>query len=151
MARDLVAANKAAKRAVALDDRDPYSHYALFGISLLHGRHQIALAEAQRSIDLNPNFALGHLALGWARIYTGHFAEALDPLLRALRLSPNDPMSFLFFSQMALYHYHLGNYEESLHYAERALSVRQIYIAQRTLLASLGQLGRMEEATDVLA
>lgn len=150
MARDLATASTAAERAVALDDRDPYSHYALFATSLLNRRHQNALAEAQRSIDLNPNFALGHLALGWVRIYIGHFGEALDPLLRALRLSPNDPMAFLFVSQIALLHYHLGNYEEAIHYAERARRVRRIYIVLRTLLASLGQLGRTEEAKDIL-
>jgi pentatricopeptide repeat protein len=151
IARDLAEAQTAAERAVALDDRDPYAHYALFLVRRASGRHQQALAEAQRAIDLSPNFALGHFALGWARIYIGRFAEALDPLLRCLRLNPRDPQAYLFISLMALAQYHLGNYEEAIHYAERALSGRRIYPVLSTLLASLGQLGRTEEAKAVLA
>ncbi len=149
--RDLAAAQTAAERAVAVDDRDPYMHYALFLVRLVSGRHQQALAEAQRAIDLSPNFALGHFALGWVRIFIGRFAEALDPLLRCLRLNPRDPQAYLFVSLMALAQYHLGNYEEATHYAEQALGGRRLYPVLRTLLASLGQLGRTEEAKAVLA
>lgn len=137
---------ESAERAVSLDDRDPYSHYALFGCHLVSGRLQLALAEAQRTIDLNPNFALGHLALGWVRIFIGHFQEALDPLLRALRLSPNDPIAFLFTNCIALAHYHMGNYEEAVHFADSALSSHRIPFVLITGLACLGQLGRTEEA-----
>jgi TolB-like protein/class 3 adenylate cyclase len=137
---------ESAERAVSLDDRDPYSHYALFACHLLFGRLQLALAEAQRVIDLNPNFALGHLALGWVRIFMGRFREALDPLLWALRLSPNDPIAFLFTNRVALAHYHMGNYEEAVHFAESALSSRRIHFVLITELACLGQLGRTEEA-----
>jgi adenylate cyclase len=148
--RDVAAMGAAAERAVALDSRDPYSHYALFASSLCSGRHQLALAEAQRAIDLNPNFALGHLALGWVRIYIGNFPQAMDPLMRALRLSPHDPIAFLFLSLIGLANYHMGNYEEAAHYAERALSVRRLRLVLLVLLASLGQLGRTEEAQAVL-
>jgi len=151
VARDMSAACAAADRSVALDDSDPYAHYTLSITNLLGRRHRAALAEAQRAIDLSPNFALGYYALGWARVFIGHFAEAIDPLMRCLRLNPNDPQSFLFISQIALAHYHLGNYDESVHYAERALRSRRLLVVLRTLAASLGQLGRNEEARDVLA
>jgi TolB-like protein len=144
--RDRECLCESAERAVSLDGRDPYSHYALFACHLLAGRLQLALAEAQRVIDLNPNFALGHLALGWVRIFIGHFQEALDPLLRALRLSPNDPIAFLFTNLIALAHYHMENYEEAVHFAESALSSRRLHFVLITELACLGQLGRTEEA-----
>ena len=149
--RDIDDAYAAAERAVSLDERDPYAHYALFLGSMATGRHEQALAEAQRAIDLNPNFALGHFALGWIRIYIGHFAEAVDPLLRSLRLGPNDPHSGLFFSMLALAHYHQQNFEEAAHYAERTLRGWPSYIRLRTLLACLGQLGRTEQANLVIA
>ncbi len=149
--QDLSDASAAAARAVALDDRDPYTHYALFLASMLARRQELALAEAQRAIDLNPNFALGYFALGWARIFLGHFAEAIDPLLRSLRLNPNDPQLHTFIHHVALAHYHQGNYEEAVRYAERALSGRRLPFIMRTLLASLGQLGRSEEARMVRA
>jgi len=148
--RDRAVLCESAGRAVSLDDRDPYSHYALFGCHLLSGRLQLALAEAQRTIDLNPNFALAHLALGWVRIFIGRFQEALDPLLRALRLSPNDPLAFLFSNFIAMANYHMGNYEEAVHFAEIALSARRIPFVLITELACLGQLGRTDEARSLL-
>jgi tetratricopeptide (TPR) repeat protein len=60
-------------------------------------------------------------------------------------------MTFEFKSQIALAHYQLGNYEEAVYFAESALRSRRIYNVIRTLAASLGQLGRTEEAGVALA
>lgn len=136
----------AAERAVTLEDRDPYSHYVMCLAHFTVQRAQAAVAEALRAIDLNPNLALAHMALGWARIFTGNFAEALDPLHTALRLSPHDPLTYLFLNRIALAHYHLGNYEEALHFSMRAHSLRRVYFNLIVMVASLGQLGRREEA-----
>jgi tetratricopeptide (TPR) repeat protein len=140
----------AAARSVSLDDRDPYSHYAFCWANLIRHMHARALAEAQRSIDLNPNFALGFFALGLVRVHIGHFSEALDSLLRSLRLNPNDPQAGSFMSFVALAHYHQENYEEAVHYGELAVRSRRLYLGVRVLLASLGQLGRVEEARPLL-
>jgi tetratricopeptide (TPR) repeat protein len=110
----------------------------------------LALADAQRAIDLSPNFALGHNALGWVRIFLGRFTEALDALHMAMRLSPHDPVAYLFLSRIALAHYHLGNYEEAVHFSERALASRRLHFVLIGLLASLGQLGRTPEANAIL-
>ncbi len=47
-------------------------------------------------------------------------------------------------------HYHQENYEEAVHYGELAVRGRRSYIVLRALLASLGQLGRIEEAQPLL-
>ncbi|OAP35864.1 hypothetical protein AU381_16940 [Sinorhizobium glycinis] len=140
----------AAERAVALEDRDPYSHYAMCLAHFAAQRAHAAVAEAQRAVDLNPNLALAHMGLGWARIYTGQFAEALGSLHTALRLSPHDPISYLFLDRIALAHYHLADYEEALHYSERGASLRRGYFNRIVLLASLGQLGRDGEARGLI-
>ena len=150
IARDVSETYAAASRAVLLDERDPYGHYAFCWANLLRRMHPQALAEAQRSIDLNPNFALGFFALGFVRVFIGHFAEALDSLLRSLRLNPNDPQAGSVLSFVALAHYHQENYEEAVHYGELAMRARRPYLAVRTLLASLGQLGRTAEAQPLL-
>jgi TolB-like protein len=149
--KDVLEADVAALRAVALDERDPYSHYAAFLTSILQKRHQQALDAAQRSIDLTPNFALGHFALGATRIYMGKFAEAVDPLLRCVRLNPQYPQISLFWQFLAVAQYHLRNYNEALRYAEVACGKNRLYVQLRILLACLGQLGRMEEGKAVLA
>lgn len=151
IARDQTELLAAGRRAVALDDRDPYCHYAYFFGLLAARDFDGALAEAQRAIDLSPNFAFGHLALGWARIFLGHFDQALDPLLRALRLTPNDPLTFLIFARIALVHYHLGNFEEALHFAERSVVARQMHSVLVVLIAALGKLERVDEARPHLA
>jgi hypothetical protein len=52
----------------------------------------------------------------------------------------------MFMGIVALAHYHQHNYEEAAHYAERGLRGRRVYFVLRTYLATLGQLGRNEEA-----
>ncbi len=141
----------AATRAVELDERDPYAHYALCLATMLALRHEQSLAAAQRAIDLTPNFALGYFALGWIRIYIGRSAEALDPMLRSLRLNPNDRQSETFLGQAAIAQYHIANFEEAADYCSRALRVRRHRFILRTLLAALGQLGRHDEAAAVIS
>jgi adenylate cyclase len=148
--RDLQASEEAVDRALALDDRDPAGHYALAILSVMTRRHERALTAAQRAVDLNPNFALGHFALGETRVFMGHFAETLDPMMRCLRLTPRDPFASFYVSLIALAHYHLGNYEEAARCAEQALQRRRIYVVLRTLTATLGQLGRIEETRSLL-
>lgn len=151
IAKDLDDELTAATRAVELDERDPYSHYALFLATMLTLRHEQSLAAAQRAIDLTPNFALGYFALGWIRIYIGRSAEALDPLLRSLRLNPNERQSETFLGQAAIAQYHMANFAEAADYCRRALRVRRHRFILRTLLAALGQLGRHAEAAAVIS
>ena len=71
--------------------------------------------------------------------------------MRCLRLTPRDPFGSFYVSLIALAHYHLGNYKEAVQYSERALQSRRINVVLRTLAATLGQLGLLEEARPVLA
>ncbi len=148
---DLQASQAAAERALALDERDPAGHYGLSILSVMTRRHARALAAAQRAIDLNPNFALGYFALGESRIFMGLFSETIDPMMRCLRLTPRDPFASFYISLIALAHYHLGDYKQAVAHLEKALQRRRIYVVMRTLVATLGQLGRIEEAGTLLA
>ncbi len=148
--RDSAELQAEAARAVVIDDHDPYCHYVMCLANFAAQRPHAAVEEAQQAIDINSNFALAHMALGWARIYIGRFAEALDPLHKALRLSPHDPLTYLFLNRMALAHYHLGNYDEALRCAERALLLRRTYFNLVMLITCLGQLDRIDEARKLL-
>ena len=68
----------------------------------------------------------------------------------AIRLSPHDPLSYLFFYNIALAHYHLHNYEEAVHFAERSLSLRRTHFTMVVLAASLGQLDPGEDARHLI-
>jgi len=148
---DRQAAYAAARRAVELDDKDPYAHYILAWPSVLMGEHENAVAEAQKAIDLTPNFALAYFALGMARVFLGRFDQVADPFQRAMRLSPHEPLTFFFFHFLALAEYHQGHYAEAVKIARKGIGVRPFHTLYRTLAACYGQLGRLEEARLALA
>jgi adenylate cyclase len=149
--QDLAGGYAAAVRAVSLDDRDPYAHYALSWLSIAKRQHEQALAEAQRAIDLNPNFALGFWVLGVVRTFIGHFPEAVDAMLRSIRLNPHDAQAGAMLGNLALAQYHQRNYAEAAGLADRALRGRRTTSILPTLLASLGQLGKSAEPKDIIA
>jgi adenylate cyclase len=148
---DRQAAFAAARRAVELDEKDPYAHYALAWASLLLREHEDAVSEAQKSIDLTPNFALGYYVLGAACALFGRFEQAIDPFQRAVRLSPHDQMNFFFCYYFALAQYHLEHYEEAAKIARMGIGIRPTHMLYRALAASYGQLGRAEQAGLALA
>jgi TolB-like protein/class 3 adenylate cyclase/Flp pilus assembly protein TadD len=141
----------AARRAVELDDRDPYAHYALSLPSLLMHQHEIALAEAQKAIDLAPNFALAYFSLGMIRLFAGRFDQVSDPIRRAMRLSPHDPLIFYLYYILALGQYHEGHYDDAATLARMGIGVRPFHTLYQALAACNGQLGRMVEARAALA
>jgi TolB-like protein/tetratricopeptide (TPR) repeat protein len=147
---DLRGAYASARRAIELDDKDPYGHYILAWPSLLLREHESAVAEAQRAIDLTPNFALAYFMLGVTRVFLGRFEQSADPFQRAMRLSPHEPLTFFFANHRALAEYHQGRYEEAARVARSGLGMRASHMLYRTLAASYGQLGRAEEARTAL-
>ncbi len=148
---DRHAAFAAARRAVELDEKDPYAHYALAWASLLLREHEDAISEARKSIDLTPNFALGYYVLGVAHTFFGRFEQASEPFQRAMRLSPHEQLNFFFCYYFALAQYHQEHYEEAAKIARMGISIRPTHMLYRALAASHGQLGRAEEARLALA
>jgi len=85
-----------AEKALALDDRDGFGHYALGRICTVLGDRDRALTALRKSIDLNPSSAVNFFGLGFALYWFGHAEEASSILTRAIRLSPQDPQLWLF-------------------------------------------------------
>ena len=59
----------AALTAVQLDEKNPYSHYALAISSAYANAPEQAVLAAEKAIEVSPSFALGHLALGMAQLF----------------------------------------------------------------------------------
>jgi adenylate cyclase len=148
-ARDLVEAQDAARTAIKLDPHDAYGHFALSGAALYLGLHKQALDEARSTIKLNPNFAFAHFRLGQVLMYMGRPADAVAPIERSMRHSPFDPQLGAMRAQLALVHYHAGNYAESVLQAQAATHLK-FSPAYAVLAAGLARLGRSEEARDAL-
>jgi len=142
----------AAERAVALDDTDPFAHFALSRALHLAGRIEQALLEAKLAIQLNPNDLLGHASLGHLLICAGQPDEGIASLDRALQLSPKDPRSYIYLDLQSGGHFLAGRYDEAAAVARDAVNRHPNDPAGRVLLAaSLGKAGRIEEARRDLA
>ncbi len=134
-----------AARAVALDDRYPYAHWALGIVELYSRRHEAAICSAKRLIALAPNLAEGHENLGYALYYSGKPEDALRCFDKAMALNPYYPDVYLHFQAQAMFQ--LRRYEQAIGILRRRLVRNPSTDVSRVLLAaSYGHLGRFEEA-----
>ena len=106
----LAEALQAAERAVELDDRDAYAHYALGRTRGLLGNRDAAIAESEKAVQLSPSFALAHYGLGYNLLWFGQATEAIPEFDTAIRLSPHDPVLWAFHIMKGLCHFHLGDH-----------------------------------------
>ena len=117
----------------------------------MFGDHKGALAETERALAMSPNLTIAHETLGIALIYSGRAKEGLAALRRYLRLDPRDPTLALGLLQLAIGHYFCREYENALEAAERVIrSYPDFPLSYRWLAATLGQLGRTDEARSAL-
>jgi len=115
---------EAALRAIHLDEKNPYAHYAFAIVSVFSNGLEQAILAAETAIELSPSFALGHLVLGMAHLFGRRASSAIAPLQRGLRLSPHDPQNAVWFNVLALAQLFTGDPESALLTAARALRNR---------------------------
>jgi len=140
---------EAAVRAVHLDERNPYAHYALAIISNYSNQLDQAIKAARKAIEISPSFALGHLGLGMALLFNGRALEATTPLEQGLRLSPYDPQNFVWFNIQALARLFAGQEEAALEAAVRAQQVRpKWWTTLEVLTCCYAALNRWDEARE---
>jgi adenylate cyclase len=86
-----------AEKALTLDDRDGYGHYALGRVCMVLGERDRAISALEKSVDLNPSAAQSYYGLGMALYWFGRSEEAIPMLGQAIRLSPHDPQLWAFY------------------------------------------------------
>jgi adenylate cyclase len=140
-------AEKTARHAVQLDEKQPYALWALSLICLWARRYDEALSTAEKAIAFNPNFAEGYTALGFILHHVGRSEEALLRLEQAMARDPIFPAIWLHFQARAAYQ--LGRYSEAIALLKRRILRDPGTDDSRVLLAaSYGQLGLVEEARE---
>jgi adenylate cyclase len=140
-----------ARRAVALDGADAEACSLLANTLWCRGDYEGALAEAERAMAMTPNLAFAHHMFGTALIFSGRPKEGLSALERSIRLDPRHPRSEVRLNQMALGLYFSRDYAGAVEVAKRAIrSYPNFPNYYRWLAAALGQIGRIEEAKEVL-
>src|SRR5208337_428290 len=140
-------AEKTARQAAQLDDRNPYALLALAMACLWARRYDEALSAAEKVIAFNPNFAEGHTARGFVLHYVGRSEEALKCFERVVALDPYFPGMWLHYQALA--EYQLGRYSAAVSLLKRRILRNPDTDASRAwLAASLGQMGLIEEARE---
>jgi TolB-like protein len=139
-------------RTVALDDCDPWGQIALGYLCMMERRTEESLAAFRRAVNLNPSSAAAHGYLSHGLAFAGQDREAIAHSEEAIRLSPLDPEMAMFLGGTAVSHYLAGRFQEALQSSSEILRLRPgFHGAQRLCCASLAQLGRLDEAREVLA
>jgi adenylate cyclase len=141
-----------AVHAVTIDATDAAGHAALARALWMSGRHAESLTKADMAVDLDPNSAAAYGARGGARLWGGFSREAIEPLRTAMRLSPFDPLTPLWLHFTARARYWSEEYEMAIAVASQLRqsfpNFRQPY---NTLIAALGQVGKVDEAHAVMS
>jgi len=140
-----------ARKAIALDENDADAHARLARALSISGDAEGAHQEAEYALSINVNCADAFAVKGAALIFSGRREEGREAIRQFLVISPRDPTRPSPLAQTAGSHYFDRNYEIA---AEAARQVIRQYPknpqAHRWLAASLGQLGRREEAKAAL-
>jgi tetratricopeptide (TPR) repeat protein len=133
--------------AIQIDERNPYSHYALAIVSAYSDTLERAIRAAEEAVEISPSFALGYFVLGLSRLFSGNAADAIGAFERGLQLNPYDPQNFVWFYLLALSLYFADQPDKALRTAIRASSIRPAWLpAVEALALCYATLDRVEEA-----
>jgi adenylate cyclase len=142
----------AALRAVQLDEKNPYSHYAVAITHSFGGEVKRARKAGEQAIALSPSFALGHLVLGITMLLSGQPHEAIREFERGLRLNPFDPHSFTWHLVLGLAYYVSDQPREGSEEARKSLDIRPYWSPALKLAAVCeAALGNGEAAQQFVA
>jgi TolB-like protein/Tfp pilus assembly protein PilF len=138
----------AARRAVALDERDSLAH-ALLGIASLWAKrdHERAIEALERSLELDPSSARANHFLGCVLLFAGRPADGLPRLRAVPRLDPRYRTMSQLLSDTALCHLQLDDPDEAVRLARAAIERNSANVrAHQRMVAALARAGRQEEA-----
>ena len=137
-----------AERAVSLDDSNQLAHAYLGMAALFSGDEERGIAEMRRAVELNPINPIVLTLLANYLALHGELDKAVSMAGTAIELVPYPPpwVDFPLFVD----HYVHGRYEEALVHAKGGLFGAEDFRDPLTLAATLGQLGRNEEAAPAL-
>jgi TolB-like protein/Tfp pilus assembly protein PilF len=131
----------AAINAVRLDPKEPFAHLIL-GVAHFFRRERVqALKEYQEALGLQSDQP--DVLVHYSELLTcdGHPLEGIHLIRKAMRLNPHYPGFYSWF--LGLAQYAARQYEDAVMTLKQA---PQLGVGRRILAASLGQLGRVEEA-----
>jgi adenylate cyclase len=141
-----------AQRAIQGDPEDPWTHLAAGYVHMISRGFDAAVMELTEAIALNPSLAFAHVVLGATYGYGGAPDDGLHHCEIAARSSPRDFTQAVNFSVRGLCHFMAGRFVQAVEWERRAVELRPHFgSAWRTLAASAGKAGNLDEATRALS
>ncbi len=138
---------EAAERAIELDREDAGAYASLGRAYLVSRRFDDAIMEFQAALEINPSQTRAHYGLGATYAFSGRSEVSLPHLEQAIRLSPHDAHMGSFLARAAHAHLNLGDYDQAIKWARKALRLPNFQWSRHIILASaLGHLNRGGEA-----
>ena len=136
--------------ALAIDDRDPWAHFAQGMLQQRLGHPGEAARSARRALELNPNFALAHAFLASALGRQGAYQKAVNCAEHALRLSPRDRLVGYYASlAMAQVHFAGERYPECVIWTRNMIEKSPGYLPGHFFLtAALAMAGDLAAAAE---
>jgi TolB-like protein/class 3 adenylate cyclase len=138
-----------ARKAVALDEQDPFAHVALGYVYIFTSEHGRGVNELNRALQLNPNLSIAHGYLISAFGYLGQLDDALAAADQANRGSPRDPERYIWYMGISNAYFAAERYEECVRAGEQlALLKPNLFGGHGLMAVALPYLGRIEEAKE---
>lgn len=138
---------ESAERALAIDDQDTLAIRSAGAVHFFSKNHDVALGYYKQAVAANPNEAENRALLGSSLGVAGDYDGALEQFEIAFRLSPRDAHTATWYNYLAVAAFVVGRDKEAAEWAEKtAQASPQFPGGHRSLAASYGNLGRIEEA-----
>jgi adenylate cyclase len=129
----------------ALSDPVPLAYQVASRQATWQGRHEQAIAEAERAVALDANDPVGYEAMAVALIYAGQPAKGAEMIGRAMRLDPHYTHEYLYW--LGLAQFGLERMDDAAASLTRASQADpDDELALILLAATYGHLGRIQEA-----
>ena len=133
------------KKGLSIDNSLGEANGLLGSIYIITKQYEKGTLELQKAVDLDPNGADAHAHLAMGHLFMDNSEEAILMSKRAIRLNPIAPSWYL--HNLAGIYRNIGNYDEALIWADKAVRREPDNNLSRLVLCSIYSLtGRMEEA-----
>ena len=125
----------AARKAVLLDNNEPWGQLALGLYCRFAGQLEKATAAFESAVRLDPSLGAGWYFLAGVLAETGRSEEAIASAEKTIRLSPQDPWMHTYLTTLAFAHVAAGQQQEAIDCAQRSIQRRPDNILSYLVLA----------------
>lgn len=141
-----------ARRAAALDPRDPAAQTALGWAYVMAGDIDNGMEASRRAVELNPSSPEAWGWLSWNLLVAGDPQGSITAGQRAQRLNPLGTFSSIVYDNLSQAYWELGDYEAGLGAARRLLAeLPDYYFGHVYVAMNAVELGRLDEARAAIA